>query len=187
MERSAYMPGWLKSLSAVLALAISLAGCAVAPRYQSVKHYVAPEDVAAKACLSKCGTDMESCKRDCQSRHQSCVKGVLPDAQARYDQLLRHYEGALSLYRWDLERYRMDLMFGSGYGHPYGAWGWYPPFPPPIPPVAPSLEHEVRKLTQERCDRDCGCQTTYDSCFLGCGGRIENQTQCIAHCPEVKP
>lgn len=181
------MPGWMKSLAAVLALTALVAGCAVAPRYQTVKRYVPPESVAAQPCLDKCAAAMEHCQRDCETRHQSCAKSVLPDAQARYADQLRQYEAALAQYRWELDRYRMDLMMGWGWGDPYwGMWGWYPAFPPPAPPRAPSLEREVARLTQQRCDQDCGCQSAYDSCFLACGGSIQHETQCIANCPEPK-
>jgi hypothetical protein len=164
-----------------------MAGCALGPRYQTVKRYVSPEGVAARPCLDKCTTAMEHCKKECEARHQACAKSVLPDAQARYAARLQQYEAALVQYRWELDRYRMDLMLGWGYGYPYwDAWGWYPPFPPPIPPVAPSLDREVAKLTQQRCDRDCGCQTNYDACFLGCGGTIQHETECFANCPEPR-
>lgn len=186
MGRSVRVSGWVKSLATVSVLAALAAGCA-SPRYQTVKRHAPPEGAAGQACLDKCAAAMGPCKRECEARYQSCTKSVLPDAQARHDQMLRHYEAALSMYRWELERYRMDLMLGSGHGYPYGLWGWHHPFPPPVPPLAPSLEREAKKLSQERCDRDCGCQTTYDSCFLGCGGKIESQTLCIAHCPPPKP
>lgn len=175
--------------AALLLLAVLAAGCAAVPRYQTVKRYVPPEGATAQVCLDKCSARMDHCKQDCEGRYQSCAKSVLPDAQARYGDLLRQYDAALAQYRWELDRYRMDLMmgWGWGWGDPYwGMWGWYPAFPPPLPPVAPSLDREVARLTAERCDRDCGCQSAYDSCFLGCGGAIQHETQCIANCPEPK-
>lgn len=175
----------------VLALVLLATGCATAPRYQTVKRYVAPEGASAQACLSRCSATMDRCQQDCRARYQTCAKSVLPDAQTRYGNLLRQYDAALAQYRWELERYRMDMMFGWGRGDPYwGPWGWgagwYPAFPPPPPPAAPSLDREIARLTAERCDRDCGCQSGYDSCFVGCGGTIQNETQCIANCPEPK-
>lgn len=181
--------GWTRLLGGV-ALAAALAGCAMGPRYQTVKHYVAPSAPAAQACLSQCTGTLERCQQDCRQRYQACAQAVLPDAQARYAASLHQYEAALNQYRWELERYRMDLMLGWGWGDPYwGPWGWggwYPTFPPPPPPVAPSLDREIARLTAERCDRDCGCQSAYDSCFLGCGGEIRHETECVANCPAPK-
>lgn len=175
----------------MLLLAVLAAGCAAVPRYQTVKRYVPPDTATAQACLAKCSAALGRCQEDCASRYQSCAKSVVPDAQTRYADLLQQYEAALNQYRWELDRYRMDLMLGWGWGDPYwGPWGWgggwYPTFPPPLPPAAPSLDREIARLTAERCDRDCGCQAAYDSCFLGCGGAIQHETQCIANCPEPK-
>lgn len=187
MGTGASVSGRLRSLAAVGVLAVLVAACAAAPRYQTVKRHVPPEGATAQACLGKCAAAMEGCKRECEVRHQSCAKSVLPDAQARYEASLRQYEAALAEYRWELERYRLDLMLGWGYDPYWGMWGWYPPFPPSPPPTAPRLEREIARLTSERCDRDCGCQSAYDNCFLACGGTIQHENRCIANCPPVKP
>jgi hypothetical protein len=181
------MSGRLKTLIAWLALAALMAACAASPRFQTVKRYVPAEGATAEVCLEKCAAAMEPCQRDCEMRYQSCARSVLPDAQTRYADLLRQHEAALAQYRWELERYRLDMMMGWGYDPFWGVWGWYPPFPPPPPPSVPSLEQETARLTSERCDRDCGCQSAYDSCFLACGGTIEHESQCIANCPPAKP
>ena len=185
------MLGRMTWLIAALVFAALMAGCATAPRYQTVKRYVPPGGASAQACLNQCSAAMERCRHDCEGRYQACAKGVLPDAQARYGELLHQYDSALARYRGELERYRMDLMLGWGWGDPYWrpwGWGagWYPAFPPPLPPAAPSLDREIARLTHERCDQDCGCQSAYDSCFLGCGGVIQHETQCIANCPGPK-
>lgn len=183
---------WLK-LAAAVALSAMLAGCVPSPRYQIVKRYVPPQGATAQVCLDKCAARMEHCKRDCEARYRSCAQAVHPEAEALYSDLLRQYEAALAEYRWELDRYRMDLMLGWGYGPywghgPYwGVWGWYPVFPPSPPPAAPSPEQVTARVVSERCDRDCGCQSGYESCFLGCGGTIEQHTECIANCPPPKP
>lgn len=187
MDRGAFVSGWVGLPTALLILVVLVAGCAASPRYQTVKRYVPPESAAAQVCLGKCAAAMEDCKRDCEARYRSCAKSVLPDAQARYTDLLRQHEAALAEYRWELERYRLELMLGWGYDPYWGVWGWYPPFPPSPPPVAPSLERETARLTRERCERDCGCESGYDGCFLACGGAIQHENQCIANCPQAKP
>jgi hypothetical protein len=184
---AAFSLGRRRSLAAWFALAALLAGCAAGPRYQTVKRYVPPQGPAAQACLGECSAAMARCKQDCEIRYQSCARSVLPEAQARYSEQLHQYGAALDQYRWELERYRLDWMLG--WGDPYwDAWGWRSPaFPPPLPPPAPSLDQEIARLTRERCDQDCGCQSRYDTCFVACGGEIRHETQCVAHCPGPTP
>lgn len=163
-----------------LCFVVVLAGCAPTLRYQVAKTYAPPATDAGKACLVRCTDELALCKDQCGKRHQECIKNVEPEARERHNQLLRKYEASLTAYRWELERYRLDLMLGRGY---WDGWAWHPVFPPPIPPVAPKLEAEMARPTHERCDRDCGCQSGYDACFLGCGGIISNEPRCIANCP----
>ena len=173
--------------SCIAFLLLLMAGCAVGPRYQTVKRLVAPEGPAAQACLAKCTTALEECKQSCSVKYEACTKEAMPEAQAHFEKRLQHYQAELASYRWELERYRMELLLGWGYGHPYGVWGGYPPFPPPVAPIPPNREREIKKFVQQRCSQDCGCQTGYDACFLGCGGKIETETQCIANCGGAKP
>jgi hypothetical protein len=169
-----------------------VAACAAPSRYQSVKRYAPPQDAAAPACLAQCTTVIRTCQHECADGYQACINGVGPEANSRYAAAQRQYEAALNAYRAELDRYRLDLMFGWGsapywgYGPYWGGWAWYPPFPPPAPPPAPSVEQETARLIAERCDRDCGCQTAYDACFLGCGGTIQHETACVANCPPAK-
>ncbi len=160
-----------------------LSACA-SPRYQSVKRYEPP--AGAQACLSECDGRAHACRSVCQARYQQCVQDTGPEVRARYEQAIAQYEAALAAYRWELDRYRMDLMlgWGYGYGHPdWGAWGWFPMYPPPRPPRPPNPDREAAAVIAARCDRDCGCEATYDGCFLACGGRIVHETVCVAHCP----
>ena len=167
----------------VFFLALLLEGCAATPRYQSVKRLVAPVGPTTQACLSNCAAAMEKCKQTCAETRENCGKDAMPEAEAHYAQELKNHQSALRAYHWDLERYRMELLLQGGYGYPYGVWGWYPPPPPPSPPALPDKERVIKRFIQKRCDRDCGCQSEYEACFLGCGGRIETETLCIANCP----
>ncbi|MEJ5209864.1 MAG: hypothetical protein WHV61_00335 [Burkholderiales bacterium] len=169
-----------RRLMAILWLAL-LAACATPPRHQTVKEYVAPP--GAQACVDDCARRRDTCEADCAQRYQACRDALLPEVRARYAQRLEAYQNALAAYRWELERYRMELMLGWGYWPPYwGWWGGVPPFPPPPPPAAPTLEQELERLSRERCDHDCGCETAYDACFKACGGSIRHETRCVAGC-----
>ncbi|MEO1766301.1 hypothetical protein [Thiobacter aerophilum] len=158
-----------------------LAACAAMPRHQTVKAYLAPP--AVQSCVEGCARERERCQKDCGERFQRCRQSLLPEAQARHQQRLKEYESALAQYRWELERYRLELMLGWGGCHPYwGGWLSWPPFPPGPPPSAPTLEKEIERLSRERCDRDCGCETAYDVCFQACGGSIRYENRCVAGC-----
>ncbi|HEY9199510.1 MAG TPA: hypothetical protein VIR60_09090, partial [Gammaproteobacteria bacterium] len=62
--------------------------------------------------------------------------------------------------------------------------GFYEPYYyPPLPPQPPSYADELGKLRAAKCDRDCGCQPDYDSCFLSCGGSRITEQRCIVNCP----
>ena len=183
MKISAFAPLPISTFLTTCLMALLLAGCATAPRYQTMKRLVPPEGPTAQACLNRCAQGMEKCKDTCAEKHAICTRDTLPEATAHYEEEMKIYLADLRAYRWELERYRLDLLLQGGYAYPYGAWGWYPPFPPPLPPVAPDRDWEIKRYIQKRCDRDCGCQSEYEACFLGCGGHIETETRCIANCP----
>lgn len=182
-----HLPTWGRGLAGAL-LVMVMAGCAT-PRYQSVKRYEVGS--AAPACLASCVEAEQRCKTSCQAKHEACLKSIEPDVQARYQAALKRHAQALNLYRLELDRYRHELMLGWGWGPywngPWGYYSWFPPFPPSEPPPSPTLEGERQRLAHERCDQDCGCQGGYDACYLGCGGMITHETQCVANCPAPKP
>lgn len=180
-------------LTILLATALSLSACAT-PRYQTVYRYEPPTDAAGLACLTPCEQVLKACQNDCASRYATCVQALEPEAKLRFDDAIKRYEGELTQYRRDLNRYHLSISLGWGhYDGWYGA-GWYDPwwpyggyygarFYPPIPPEPPSYAEEFGKLRAEKCDRDCGCQSNYDACFLHCGGTKIPETRCIANCP----
>ena len=158
---------------------LTLAGCAV-PLTQTVKEYVAPATVEGKACVEDCVKQRTACQVRCRERYASYRESVVPEARERHARRLQEYERALAAYCGELERYRLELMWGARPPH-WGGW-WYPPFPPPPPPALPTLEGEVARLEKERCDHDCGCEAGFDACFKGCGGGIRFETRCGVHC-----
>ncbi len=48
------------------------------------------------------------------------------------------------------------------------------------------LEEDLNRFREARCGGDCGCQSPYDACFVGCGGKISTERRCIANCPAGK-
>lgn len=170
------------SLFAVL---LTMAGCA-SPRFETVVRRMAPEGPGAQACLARCEQTLEACKADCSEKYQACLKQAEPEAEDQYRQALDHYAQELDRYRRELDFY--DMRLWTSYNWRRGAF-WYEPFPypgmaPPIPPAAPGRGEVTSRFLESRCGGDCGCQPPYDACFQACGGRIETETRCVAHCPE---
>lgn len=164
---------------------LGVAGCA-SPRYESLTRREAPVGPAAEACLTSCERGLDACKQSCAEKYQACLKQAEPDAEADYRQLLDRYAQALEQYQRELSVY--DFQVWTSYTWHRGGF-WYDPFPyhsfpPPLPPRLPSRAEATGRYLEARCGRDCGCQPPYDACFRACGGKIETETRCIAHCPE---
>lgn len=177
----------------LITLGMALYGCAT-PRYQTFYSYQPPTDSAGLNCLKPCAKTQEICLDQCSDSYAACVHALEPEVQARYRDALLRYAGELKQYHRDLNHYYLSLSLGwsrrsawYGIGH-YDPWwpyaGYRPYDDPPEPPPAPNYADELNRLSAERCDRDCGCQTNYDACFLGCGGIKTPQQRCIANCPK---
>lgn len=180
----------LRTLLPVIVAAV-LVGCtSQSPRYQSTYRYELPTDAEGVACLEKCGQKMEACQQRCTANYQSCLKLIEPQVDERYREALTRYEAELERYRWELERYQLYLSMGWGYSPWYGYGNYYPwPEPyysPPIQPSKPLRDEEFKRLRQEKCELECGCQTISDVCILTCGGKRINEVRCVANCPEGK-
>lgn len=178
-------------------VAFAVVGCAT-PRYQTVLRYEPPADVAGQVCLKGCEQVQTRCSTDCQANWQACTARVEPQVEARYAQALDQYAQDLRHYQRQLDRYEWDLWLSWGHGQNGGMWNspwhslWlYPPWPvyafnPDPPDPQPTRENAREALYREKCQVDCGCQTSYDDCFLGCGGRKIPETRCLANCPAEK-
>lgn len=173
-----------------LALITLLSACA-SPRYQTVYRYEAPADSSGRACVERCGPQLSSCQSHCQTQHAACIKSIEPEVESRYQDAMRSYAAAFEQYRRDMSYYQMHFSLGWGaYPGWYGPWA-YSPWPDPYfsapsPPLKPTREQVQAYVEKQKCDVDCGCQSAYDSCFLGCGGKKIPETHCIAHCPKDK-
>lgn len=170
-------------------LLCALAACAN-PRYQTAYRYDPPNDTAGRACIAQCEPKLASCQSQCAVKHQACVKSLEPQIEARLEQSLQLYQRDLQHYQYAYDQYQRHFAWGyRGYHPRFGAWPYYPGFDssfPPTPPLKPSRERIAALLTQQQCDRDCGCQPIYDACFLGCGGAKTPEVKCVANCPKEK-
>ena len=176
------------------ALAVLLAGCA-APRFATEVRYLPPTTEAGRACLQGCKIEMQACQADCQSRRASCVAGIEPQVDTAFEQALRRYEAERRVYMRERQFYRLDrtLHFGF-YSHPF-YYGYPDPFwytdryfdDAPVPPEAPSRAAIRERLIDEQCNIECGCQATFDQCYVGCGGQVDRRVVCIENCDGEAP
>ena len=170
-------------------LLVVLAGCA-SPRYQTLYRYEPPTEPAGLACLTQCEQKLSGCKNQCAETRQACLKSIEPLVEARFQQNMQQYQKDLHFYQHALDLYQRQLSFGWRHYDPYyGGRPYYPGFDsrfPPSPPLQPKREQIAKQLAQQQCDRDCGCQSLYDACFLSCGGKKIPEVKCIAHCPPEK-
>ena len=178
----------------LVAVAVLLAGCA-GPRYATEVRYLPPGSEAGQACLKGCHVEMQACQADCQSRRQSCIANIEPTVDAAFDQALRQYEAERRVYMRERQFYQLDRTLSFGfYRHPF-YYGYPDPFwytdryfdDPPVPPAAPSRAAIRERLIDEQCRIDCGCQSAFDRCYLGCGGQIERRVVCIENCDGEAP
>ena len=51
----------------------------------------------------------------------------------------------------------------------------------PWVPVRPSFE-QILVNQQSFCTTNCGCEQTYDNCFVGCGGVVIPHKICVENC-----
>jgi hypothetical protein len=179
-------PG-LAGLFTAAAVLAALAGCAT-PRYQAVTRYEPPADPAGRACLEGCEQALTECRGHCAARYQACLKQVEPQAEAHYVEVLEGYAAELSRYRDALDRYRYDVWLGWGHDPWWVGHGWHGPWYGPgyypwPPPRVPERAEVLARYSQRACGGDCGCQSVYDACFLGCGGTRTVESRCVANCP----
>lgn len=170
-------------------LLIALSAC-VSPRYQTTYRYDPPSDPAGRACLAQCEPQLASCQNQCAVKHQACIKSIEPQVEARFEQSVQQYQRDLQFYEYAYDQYQRRFAWGYHRYHPrFGGWPYYSGLEstfPPTPPFKPSRELIAATITQQQCDRDCGCQPIYDACFLGCGGAKTPEVKCVANCPPEK-
>lgn len=182
---------------AALAVGVVLAGCAT-PRYETITHHIPPSGSEGLACLKGCEDRMTACRSDCEVAWQGCTARLEPQVDDAYARALKDYAAELRLYSHELNQAQWNLWLGWGHYSddsyrglwyspwPYHGWPgyWYPSSPPPGDP--PSRDEVRTSLQKAHCKDDCGCQSAYDACFQGCGGRLLQETRCVANCPAGK-
>jgi len=183
-----------------IGLALTLTGCAT-PRFEISVSYIPPQTEAGLACIAACSEQLAQCQTACAEQFESCRLEVEPDVQSAFQEALERYELQRQQYLSEVRFYEINRALNWSFGyrrgcyHPYwgfyhpcydGFWGWgYYGYweRPPIPPEAPNLDRIREQIIAQRCNSQCDCQSTYEQCYLNCGGQIIREERCVANCP----
>jgi len=128
------------------------------PEFKEIPAYHRPQDSQGQVCVIQCQTQKNSCNTLCRMENDSCIRNAKDEARFLY-------EDAKEKFR------QQDAYERSRYGEPLD------------PSRAPSL---VQFLDTSPCDKDCGCENEYDTCFEACGGTITRSRRCMKNCDQVK-
>jgi len=198
-----YMYGFLILLSALL-----FSGCG--PRYVIKNQYIPPTQTNSQKCLNQCAQARGACQAQCQQRYQYCLDDAYGKAKAVEQEELRAYDMAYMRYQMDFTQFRHRLHTWERDYHDYGrdlshfqsrcerekdAYSCKRrdelrnhlnrmkrdrPREPWVP-VRPSFE-DILVNQQSFCTTNCGCEQTYDNCFVGCGGTVIPHKICVENC-----
>lgn len=191
-----------------IGLTLLLAGCG--PRYIIKNEYIPPANANAASCLNQCSFMRQNCQDQCQRQYQYCLDDAYAKAKAVEVDEQRNFDLAYGRYQMDLMRYQMEYQrwqhdyydYSRDFDHfqsqcernkdPYACQrrdelrrylsrlNHQRPREPWIP-SRPSFE-QILSRQQSLCVNDCGCDQTYDTCFVGCGGQVIPHKICVDNC-----
>jgi hypothetical protein len=190
--------------------ALLLTACS--PKYEIKTHYTPPTDKEGRVCIQNCEVKRETCQSHCNQKQNQClsqtkeeVKKTFPLIMDEYGDIMHQYEAQMNRYdgeiaSWDRKYTRLEQQFQTYRGmcntaknknsyecrrtaevdnelHSIKA---IEPTPPPRP-NKPSLFQEIKKA-QKACSNKCGCQKSYENCFVSCGGKLTYEKFCVENC-----
>jgi len=189
-------------------MVLVLSGCG--PRYVIKNQYIPPAQKGSQKCLDNCGLVRQQCQAQCQQHYQYCLDDAYAKAKAVEIDEVRAYDVAYSRYMMDLSHFRMRMHqwdrdyydYSRDLSHfqskcerekdPYACrkrdelrsyLGRMKHDRPrePWAPVRPTFE-QILVNQQSFCTTNCGCEQTYDNCFVGCGGQVIPHKICVENC-----
>lgn len=189
-------------------MVVFLSGCG--PRYVIKNQYIPPVSSASQICLNSCSQIRQSCQNTCQQNYQYCLdnayvkaKAVEIDEQRAYEIAYSHYrmdrmQYEHAMHRWQIDYYdysrdlshyqskcerdkdsmacrkRDELRrYMSRLSHERPREPWIP--------ARPTFE-QILVNQQSFCTTNCGCEQSYDNCFVGCGGQVIPHKICVENC-----
>jgi hypothetical protein len=198
------MKQWLLLTIGIL---VWFSGCG--PRYVIKNQYIPPATNNA-VCLNRCSSMRQACQDQCQRQYQYCLDDAYMKAKAVEIDEVRAYDFAYSRYVMDMSHFRMHMhAWERDYNELSRDLSHYQsqcerdkdarackqrdalrnrlshlkhsrPMEP-LMPMRPSFE-QILVHQQSFCTNDCGCDQTYDNCFVGCGGVVIPHKICVDNC-----
>lgn len=192
----------------LLLAALLLVGCG--PRYVIKNQYIPPASSVSQSCLNNCSMIRQNCQNICQQNYQYCLddayakaKAVEIDEQRAYDVAYSRYQMDYGFYRMEMQRWQRDYYdYSRDLSHyqsqcernkdPYACkkrdelrnymnrLSHDRPREPWIP-ARPTFE-QILVNQQSFCTTNCGCEQSYDNCFVGCGGQVIPHKMCVENC-----
>jgi len=192
----------------LLGILLLFTGCG--PRYVIKNQYIPPIAGVSKGCLDNCSSIRNSCQDQCQRRYQYCLDDAYGKAKAVEQDEIRAYDMAYSRYMMDFSRFQSSMHmwerdyydYSRDFNHfqlqcerqkdnyschkrdelanhlkymkrdkPREPWM----------PAKPSFE-QILVNQQSFCSTNCGCEQSYDNCFVGCGGQVIPHKICVENC-----
>ena len=199
----------MKKLSLAL---IALLFTACSPKYEIKTNYNPPTDAQGRACIQECDVKRQTCQVHCNEKRDHCLaeakeraKKAFPQIEAEYSAIMEEYASLMDRYEgeiasWDREHARLEQQFRTYRGlcdskkdrkayecrraheidDDLEAMNAIEPSAP-ARPNRPILAEEIKEA-QKSCSNKCGCQKSYDSCFVSCGGKLSHEKFCIENC-----
>ncbi|WP_024954200.1 hypothetical protein [Sulfurospirillum arcachonense] len=192
----------------LILLALFLVGCS--PKYVVKKQYIPKKEKSFAGCVQTCEVEKSVCKQDCKNQFDFCMSDAYTRSKdisniefLKYDEEYEEYLLKLS----DYKRHRHQ--FDRNYRKVENDYRYfrkrcartkkhYPCYREhelnkkllhmrsnvivyPVAPIKPSFEAILVKQ-QSFCKSNCGCDESFDRCYVECGGAVVPYKFCIKNC-----
>lgn len=194
---------------ATVLLSLFLSSCG--PVYTIAHDFIPPSSSKGLACVNGCQRQRQQCNLSCNRQYQQCAmraeqtaKKNLPRLLVSYPQQLEYWLNAREEYRRRLDWHEFQLDMAEARRDRYldrcykknkkrkyacvdNNNDYLSPFHsrPTFSlarPVKPTLASESLKIRKQSCSNNCGCDSSYRTCFSSCGGVVKSKRLCIKNC-----
>lgn len=192
----------------LILLAIFFVGCS--PKYVTKNHYIAPEEKGFGVCVNQCEQEKKICEQDCSNMYQGCLdnaylraKDISAVEMIKFDKAYENYLLQLGDYRiyqhkFDKSYIRISRDFNYFKEQCIKTKDKYAcerrselnntlynlkhnKIRKPREPRRPSFNRILNKQ-QSYCKSDCGCSSSFDRCYINCGGEVIPYKFCVENC-----
>jgi len=192
----------------ILGLVTFFSGCA--PQYAIRNQYISPINQKSKVCLRECAYQKQACQQRCEEDYSDCLSYANERAKKIQVKIDRKYKDRYENYLAKQNDYNLErLNWQNRYDERYRDWRYFNKKCSkhndkyacrreydvrhiierlrrnrPIEPIEPRYITFDENLAnqQKSCSENCGCNDSYNSCFVSCGGEIVPHKICIRNC-----